>query len=173
MHLTDDQLNEYLDRETSEREQIESHLAVCKECAARLTALQALFAELDSLPEMELTQDLAARFTPTLNLTPKLPPFLTLTATLQAAVALITLVVAAPFVSSVLPATETPSFTEILIRFQIQWLTWLNTLSTFHVPTVPQIAMPELSSFMLTLMLAGVSMLWLVGNGLLLRKQTK
>ena len=61
MHLTDDQLNEYLDNESSERPQIESHLAECAECAARLTALQALFDEIQSLPEVELTRSIRAR----------------------------------------------------------------------------------------------------------------
>ena len=55
MHLTDDQLNEYLDNETAERAQIELHLDSCDECAARLSTLQDLFAELESLPELALT----------------------------------------------------------------------------------------------------------------------
>ena len=39
--LTDVQLNEYLDNETTnERSQIESHLSSCDECAARLSTLQ-------------------------------------------------------------------------------------------------------------------------------------
>jgi hypothetical protein len=173
MHLTDDQLNEYLDNETGERAQIESHLSSCDECAARLTSLKTLFTEIESLPELELTRSFAARFTPALSLTPKLPPFLTLTATLQAALALITLIVAAPFVTNLLPAVEMPSFAKILILLQTQWITWLETLSTLQFPSVPQITMPELSSLVYTLTLAGVSLLWLVGNGLLLRKQTK
>ena len=37
MHLTDDQLNEYLDEATAERVQIEAHLSSCDECAARLS----------------------------------------------------------------------------------------------------------------------------------------
>ena len=58
MHLTDEQLNEYLDNETNERVQIETHLSSCGECAARLSTLQALFTELDSLPEVALTKSL-------------------------------------------------------------------------------------------------------------------
>ncbi len=57
MHLTDDQLNEYLDEATTERAQIEAHLSSCDECAARLSTLQNVFTELDSLPELELTRD--------------------------------------------------------------------------------------------------------------------
>ena len=63
MHLTDDQLNEYLDEATTERVQIEAHLFSCDECAARFSTLQNVFTELDSLPELELTRDLAAPFT--------------------------------------------------------------------------------------------------------------
>lgn len=188
MHLTDEQINEYLDNESTERAQIESHLTSCDECAARLTALQTLFAELDSLPELELTHSLreaslsdAARFLPSPSLTPQLPRWLTLTATLQAAVALITLIVAAPFIAGLLPAVQTPSFTDVFIQLQSQWIAWLDFLSTlrlnsgqaFQVPTLPQLPVLEISSLMLTLTLAGVSMLWLVGNGLLLRNQIK
>ena len=50
-HLTDEQLNEYLDHESQEHAQIESHLSACDECTVRLAALQTLFTELDSLPE--------------------------------------------------------------------------------------------------------------------------
>ena len=53
MHLTDVQLNEYLDNETTERTQIESHLSVCDECTARLSALKTLFTEIESLPEIK------------------------------------------------------------------------------------------------------------------------
>ena len=62
MHLTDQELNEYLDNETVNRAEIEMHLDSCDECAARLSTLQALFADLDSLPEVTLSRDLAARF---------------------------------------------------------------------------------------------------------------
>lgn len=179
MHLTDDQLNEYLDDETNARAEIESHLSSCDECAARVTAFQSLFAELDSLPEAELTRDLASRFTLPANLPLQLPRWLTLTATLQAAFALIALVVAAPFVLRMLPAFEMPSFTDLILQLQSQWTMWLDMLATlrlnsgqaFQLPTMPQLPVLELSSLMLTLTLAGVSVIWLIGNGLLLRNQ--
>ena len=173
MHLTDDQLNEYLDNESTERIQIETHLSSCDECAARLTALKALFAEIESLPELELTHNIATRFSPTPSLQQQLPAWLTLTATLQAALALITVIIAAPFITNLLPAIETPSLTDIFLQLQSQWAAWLNLLSTFQLPTVPQLPALEISSLMLTLTLAGVSILWLVGNGLLLRNQIK
>lgn len=173
MHLTDDQLNEYLDNEIAERVQVESHLASCADCAARLTALRTLFAELDSLPELELTHSLASRFTSTGQLTLQLPRWLTLTAISQAAFALIALILAAPFMMNLLPAVETPSFTDLFFQLQSQWIAWFDVLSTFHFPAIPQLPPIELSTFALTLTLIGASLLWLVGNGLLLRRQFK
>ena len=173
MHLTDEQLNEYLDEATTERAHIEAHLSSCDECAARLSTLQNLFTELDSLPELELTRDLAAPFTLRPSLPAQLPKFLTLTAVLQAAVALAALIVAVPFVSALLPQIELPSFTKLFFQIQSQWTVWLDQLSTLALPTFQLINLPtfEMSSLLFTL--AGVSVLWILGNGLLLRNQMK
>ena len=175
-HVTDAQLNEYLDNETTseERTRIESHLLACEECAARVAALQTLFAEIESLPELELSKPLAAPFTPPSSLpVPQLPRWLTLTATLQAAGALIALLIAGPFVGNLLPSVEMPSLTTIILQLQAQWMVWLDLLSTFQIPALPELPELEISSLMLTLILAGASLLWLVGNGLLLREQSK
>jgi hypothetical protein len=172
-HISDVQLNEYLDNEIAEPAQIESHLDSCGECAARLTALQTLFAELDSLPELSLTRDLATRFASTGQLTPQLPRWLTLTAISQAALALIALIVAAPFVMNLLPAVETPPFTEILFQLQTQWLTIFSTITNYQLPSLPSLPPLQIPTSTLSITLAGAFLLWLVGNGLLLRKQIK
>ena len=172
MHLTEDQLNEYLDNETAERTVIESHLSSCDECAARLSTLQNLFAELDLLPEVELTRNLAAPFTLRSSLPAKLPTFLKLTVTLQAVIALVAIIVAAPFVIQLLPAIEMPSFGNVFIQLQTQWTTWLDMLSQIQMPALPTFSF-ELSSLYLMTALVVVSMIWLVGNGLLLRNQIK
>jgi hypothetical protein len=172
MHLTDDQLNEYLDHETTERVQIELHLDSCDECAARLSTLQDLFVELESLPELALTRDLAAPFAPRPSLSAQLPAWLPLTVTLQAAIALVALILAAPFVSQLLPALETPSLSDAFIQLQTQWTTWLDMLSQFQMPIIPTFSF-EISSLYLMSALAVVSVLWLMGNGLLLRNQIK
>ena len=172
-HLTDMQLNEHLDNESSEGVQIEAHLAECADCAARLTALQALFAEIESIPEVALSRPIAARFTRPVGLPAPLPRFISLAATLQAAMALLILTLAAPFLTNLLPDVETPSLTGMMLQLQRQWITWSDLLSSFQWPTLPQLPALEISSFMLTLTLIGISMLWLLGNGLLLRKQMK
>ena len=177
MHLTDVQLNEYLDNESQEQAQIETHLSSCDECAARLTALQALFTEIESLPELALSKSLAAPFTRQSNLPAQLPRWLTLTASLQAALALIAIIIAAPFVlqfiSPYLTAAQSPSFTDLLVQIESQWIAWLDALSQVQIPTLPEIPVIEVSSFVITLTLAGIFMLWLVGNGLLLRNKIK
>jgi hypothetical protein len=170
MHLTDDQLNEYLDHETTERKQIELHLDSCDECAARLSMLQDLFAEIESLPELALTKSLAAPFALRPSLPAQLPAWLPLTVTLQATVALVALIIAAPFGFQLLPVVELPSLSDAFIQLQSQWTTWLDMLSQFQMPTLPTISF-ELSSLYLMSALAVVSVLWLVGNGLLLRNQ--
>lgn len=171
-HISDVQLNEYLDNESTERVFIESHLSACDECAARYSTLQNLFAELDSLPEMELTRDLAARFTPRSSLPAKLPKFLTLTAILQTALAIVASVIAVPFMASLFPVIEMPSFTTIFANLQSQWVFLLDQLSTFHFqPVTFNLPVFEMSSLLFTL--AGMSILWILGNGLLLRNQMK
>lgn len=173
MHLTEEELNEYLDNELQDRAPIELHLSSCAECVARLATLQALFAEIESLPELELTRSIAARFAPSLGLPAQLPRWLTLTAILQAALALVAIILAAPVVMDLFPVIQTPSLTDVFVQIQSQWTAWLGILSNFQLPSVPEIPVFEFSSFILALILVGVSMLWLIGNGLLLRNQIK
>ena len=172
MHLTDEQLNEYLDEATQERTQIESHLSACDECAARLSSLRNLFAEIESLPELALSKSLAAPFKRTSSLPSQIPAWLPLTVILQAAIALVALVAALPFLTQLLPKIESPSLSSVFIQLQTQWTAWLDLLSQFQMPTLPTFSF-ELSSLYLLSALAAVSMVWLVGNGLLLRNQIK
>ena len=173
MHLTEEELNEYLDNEIQDRVPIELHLSSCAECAARLDALQALFAEIESLPELELTRSIAARFAPSPGMPVTVPRWLTLTAILQATLALVAIILAAPVVMDLFPVIQTPSLTVIFIQIQSQWTAWLGVLSTFRLPSVPEIPVFEFSSLILALIFVGVSALWLIGNGLLLRNHIK
>ncbi len=176
-HLSEEQLNEFLDNESKEQNEIETHLSSCNECAARFNSLQALFTELDSLPELTLSRDLATAVTQRVGWSGVLPKWLTLTIALQAALALIASVIAVPFIiefaSESMPVLQSPSIPEILIQLQAQWITWLDTLSTFQMPVIPSIPTLQFSSLMILFTLAGASILWLVGNGLLLRNQIK
>lgn len=175
MHLTDEQLNEYLDNESNERLIIETHLDSCGGCAARLSALQALFTDLESLPEIALSTNLAAHFMPDRKPVPQLPRWLTLTASLQAAAALVALILAIPFISTMLPQIEPPSFTIYLFELQALWASWLDALSNFQFPTAQFANLPTypvLETTTLFIALAIVSIFWIFGNGLLLRNRS-
>ena len=172
MHLTEEQLNEYLDNESTEHVFIEAHLSTCDECAARFSTLQNLFTELDYLPELELTRNLAAPFSLRPSLPAQLPKFLTLTVILQTALAIVAAVIAVPFMASLFPVIEMPSFTTIFANLQSQWVFLLDQLSTFHFqPVTFNLPVYEMSSLLFTL--AAMSILWILGNGLLLRNQMK
>jgi anti-sigma factor RsiW len=176
-HLTDELLNEFLDGEVSDRAETEKHLAECADCAARLAAFQALFADLDSLPEVTMTHDLAAPVTRTLTGRAALPRSLRLTVILQAALTVIAIIFAAPFVTQLLApylaSVQSLSLTEMFLEVQIQWALWLDMLSQFQIPSIPEIPTVEVSNIYMTLTLTVISILWLVGNGLLLRNKIK
>lgn len=175
MHLTDEQLNEYLDHESYERAEIEAHLLACADCAARLSVLQTLFDEIESLPDLALSHSIAARLTLPSRRSTALPRSLTLTVTLQAALAIVTIILAAPFVmQSISPYVlnlPSPSIGEVIMQIQSQWILWLDALSQFQLPSIPEVPVMELSSLFVMLTVIGVSLLWLIGNGLLLRNK--
>jgi hypothetical protein len=177
MHLTDEQLNEYLDRETGDRAQMESHLSVCADCADRLSEMKVLFSEIESLPELAISPGFGARFMPSRSDPAPLPRSLTLTMIVQAALAAVGIVIAAPFVrqfiSSYSAGPSTLSFIEIFLQIQNAWAAWLDTLSSFSFPNLPEIQLVNVSSLVVVLAVIGVSLLWLIGNGLLLRNQMK
>ena len=176
-HLTDVQLNEYLDNGIKDRAQVELHLSSCSDCAARLAALHALFDEIEALPEIALSHNLAAAVTRGLSGRAALPRSLRLTVALQFAAAIGALIFSAPFVAQFLSpyvtGLQAPSLVDVLLQVQTQWTAWLDMLSQAQLPHIPEIPVFELSGLFIMLTVVGVSVLWLVGNGLLLRNQIK
>ncbi len=61
-HLSDSQLNEYLDHtlDASTRRVVESHVEICSDCRARLEELQMVFSDLRDLHEAKLLHDLTS-----------------------------------------------------------------------------------------------------------------
>jgi hypothetical protein len=175
MHLSDEQLNEYLDHATDERAQIEGHLSTCEDCSARLAALQALFSEIESLPELALSPGFSVRLEPAPGVPAGLPHSLRLTLTLQVALATIAIVAAAPFVMQFLApyavSFSAPSLVDIFMQLQSQWTAWLDRLSHISLPAIPELPGIDISNLFVLLTIVGVSLLWLIGNGLLLRNQ--
>jgi anti-sigma factor RsiW len=179
MHLTDEQLNEYLDNESDESAQIETHLSSCDDCAARLTALQAIFTEIESLTELELTHSLAAGFNPNPNLVPRLPRWLTLTATLQTVLAGIAIILVAPFVDQwIAPFSQpytVPFLADVWIDLQLTIAVWIQTFQGIPMPKLPSNLLTLPAGFtpaILSVSVIGMLLAWAFGNWWLLHKKT-
>jgi hypothetical protein len=61
-HLTDSQLNEYLDHtlDLAARRAVQAHLQACDDCRVRLEEIQFVFSGLANLPEARLPRDLTS-----------------------------------------------------------------------------------------------------------------
>ena len=174
-HLTDDILNEYLDDALTPaaRAVAESHLRACADCELRLDELADVFSALSALPDLELARDLSADVVRTLTPQPiPLPRFLKWTALLQVAATLTALVISLPLLQTMfamdIPAIALPSLLDLTLRFE-QTVTEMQTLFTQYQWQMPRLSF-EVSSLYITVAVFSVTLLWLVGNGLLLRK---
>ena len=173
-HLTDEQLNEYLDSPPVPGlpSPVALHLDTCDECQTRLNDLRAVFTALESLPEVKLSRDLTssvmAKLRPSWGGLPIRPArtwtWLSLTQALGA------LVIFAWLASSfVLPpeiATYQPPTFDSLVVSALQLLSSF----TFEAPTLTiQSSTIDLQSTTILTFIVSAAVLWLVGNGLLLR----
>lgn len=169
-HLSDETLNEILDHALAPRQcaEAESHLAVCPECAARLDELRALFAELDSLPDLALNVDFAPAIIARLEQNAPIPRPVRWLTLAQALGAILAGVLAWPLVETILQPLKLPSFAEILAGATSSWLQATADLRlpelTFQTPTLGL----DLTSTSPTVAIVIVSVLWLAANGLLL-----
>jgi len=170
-HLTDDQLNEYLDNSTLENSSIR-HLDTCKDCQFRLEELRSVFTALESLTELQpprdLTSTIMAKLSPVWGGMASRP---TKTWTwLSAAQAIGAFAILAWLASSfTLPpeiATYQPPTFDTLLASVFQLLSSF----TFETPTFEfQSTTIDLQSTTILMFVISAIMLWLVGNGLLLR----
>ena len=188
MHLDEVTLNEYLDAALApeRRGAVEAHLAQCPDCTTRLNGLRALFAELETLPETSPRRDLSpAVITAIRRRLPQSPvaaPALRAVFAAQALIALVLLGLALP---TIMRATQWAVVTQLagqavadiagafpglpseLLALQIS----LQRFMAASLEFVRQPPLPSLPMLNVGLCLAAVSLLWLVGNGLLLRRQ--
>lgn len=171
-HLTDDTLNEYLDDALppAGRAAVESHLRDCADCELRLDELADVFSALAALPDMDLARDLSVEVVRTLAPQP-LPRLLKLTALLQVIAALAALAAALPLLQTMfefdVPALALPTLLDLTLRFE-QIATEMQTPFAQIQWQMPRFDL-EISSLYITVAVFSVTLLWLVGNGLLLR----
>lgn len=170
-HLTDDQLNEYLDNSTLENSSIR-HLDTCKDCQFRLEELRSVFTAIESLPEIAMPRDL------TTSIMVKLSPswgglsirhaktwtWLSLAQAIGAFAILAWL--ASSFTLPPEIAAYQPPTLDTLLASVFQLLSSF----TFETPTFEfQSTTIDLQSRTILMFVISAIVLWFVGNGLLLR----
>jgi hypothetical protein len=184
-HLSEEQLNEYLDGALEEQtyRKVASHLAECADCRAQLEDLKLVFTSLGDLPESPLARDLTPFIM--LRLLPNLPVRVwTRAFAAQWGVVLGILFWLALQVIPVIsisefnfPVPSTLGFQTLITRL----LTIQFELPTLRFPTLsyrlPQfdIQIPAISLQLSTIHVAALMipafLLWVVGNAILLRSR--
>ena len=182
-HLTTEALNGFLDGflDPDEIPFVERHLAACDACSARLAELQAVFAGLGALPEIALERDLSAAVLAAIQPPLRLPARLKWGMIAQAAITLVVSIIAAPFLLNsqwgqfiqawiarldlIAPQAwlgPALAWAQNLLALQLDWHAWLAAL-----PQFPSLGLAQ--NTLWPLFLAAV-LLFILGNGLLLRK---
>jgi len=180
-HLDDDTLNEYLDSalDAARRAEVDAHLTACVDCAARVEKLRLLFTAIESAPHAPLHRDFSASVVAALQErhqpAPVLLPQLRVAFAMQAIVALILFAFAAPIAMQALPVSETPQFTQQVFDAIADTLAeWSASLAlarqtvTNAASALNDLPLPALSLLALSLGGLAVTLMWLVGNGLLI-----
>ena len=182
-HLTDETLNEYLDEAlpAAPAAAVAAHLAECAGCTARLASLRALFAELDALPEVPLSRNLAPAVLAALPATVAMrktvtarQPAIRWVAVGEVVAALALLVLAWPLIAALLagvPALAADWLARLPALASFDWLAqaqgWLAAL----LPTPSSAWLPAgLGPLTLGLAVAAAAAVWLVGNAVMLRR---
>lgn len=180
-HLDDVSLNEYLDSALppERRADVDAHLATCPACAARLAEQRALFAALATWPDVPLEHDLTSRVLTTLRpqRTP-LPGIVRWALVIQGGLAMVFILVAAlvlvytltPPDSFINPAIDSLShLTELLtVQGHASWEAARTTITSALDATLA--FFPKSFEWMWFAGLVAVLVLWLAGNGVLLRR---
>jgi anti-sigma factor RsiW len=187
VHLDDVLLNEYLDEalERSARTEVEAHLAHCPDCSIRLMKLRTLFSDLESLPDLPLERDLTPAVLAVARRKsrpqPLASPVLGLIFALQAVVSIVLLGLSLPFFTQLLQSFTSFQFGEqvsillanLLATLSASWSALLtsaqNLVSESTSLMQPIQTLPFISEASLMICLSAVFLLWLLGNGLLLR----
>ena len=174
-------LQEYLDGVLADedRERLELHLAQCDDCAAEYASLKYLYSEMERLPDEPLAHDISARVIRSIALKEDRKPTLYLVITAQLTAAIIVFAAIWPRISLELNSRYSlvqlleplRNFEELSAQgtlFVREFLNWI------HIQWIATLSMPAIdwpiTGLPLALAVGGMTLLWLLGNGLLLRQ---
>jgi hypothetical protein len=185
IHPGEDSLNEYLDGYLADDQKIEleNHLETCAQCASRLAELREVFQNLESLPNYSLDRDLSVEVVSAIQPRINLSPGWKWGAFVQFVLAFIVILLAVP----VLLETWKPNltgmqysliqmFSERWIALLAQWstlsvefqLVWSNLVTEWNPPSIL-----ETSQVVIWPIFLSAILLFIVGNGLVLRRITR
>jgi hypothetical protein len=188
-HLDDDTLNAYLDETLPAAAYAEAtaHLQACTACASRLNSLTALFTSLETLPDLPLARDLSplvvAAIRPKPILRPVISPTMRLAFAFQLLLAIGALAAAIPFATKF--AVYIPTFNSFdFMNTTLQgFVSSFQTLIALPQPEtlipadlttlLTQLPVLPISTALIAACLAGVTVLWLIGNSVLLRPMSR
>jgi len=180
IHLDDVTLNEYLDVALTpdRRREVEAHLSACAACQSRLEELRMLFATLESLPNVLLEHDLSRNVVAALK-PQQLPWPLRLAFVTQAGLVLLLGLALWPTLSAFATPISTdrfigPLFSAFADSAQALAAQWQAALESARVSIASGLdsartLLPASFGVGWGAGLAAVALLWLAGNGLLLR----
>ena len=176
-HPSEEQLQAFLDGELESQpgSWVADHTRTCAACGRRLQRLRSLFARIESVPELELGVDLSAQI---LGALPRGRGRLPLLAGLEAAAAAILVALGLPWLAA------SGVVTEIARSAQLTLDPWIGALAPFLADLTAELglvvarlgavgtwpSLPSIPAAQLWLLGGSAAALWVVGNGLLLRR---
>ncbi len=180
-HLDEWSLQEYLDDVLADddRESLEAHLVECDDCAEKFASLKYLYSEMERLPDEPLAHDLSTRVIRSLTLKEGRKPYLHRILAAQLAAAIIMFLTIWPRIPLELGGRYSlaqlleplQKFVELSaqgILFMREFLDWIYAqwVATLSMPAIdwPFTGLPLASA------VGAMTLLWLLGNGLLLRE---
>jgi hypothetical protein len=183
-HFSDDVLNEFLDGnlDSDEIVNFEAHLRACTNCTARLEDLRTVFSSLDTLPDIFLERDFSVYVVSAIQPDVIISKRLKWGLAAQVILALIMLSLVLPrLLQTWQPALQriqqplNEQIQDILLSwtadFSAQFIVWQICLSNLVSEWQPP-SLPVTSQTMVWPIIIIASLVFVVGNGLILRKFT-
>ena len=180
-HFDEWSLQEYLDDvlAAGSRERLEVHLTECDDCAEKFVSLKHLYSEMERLPDEPLAHDLSVRIIRSLTLKEGRKSYLHPVLAAQLAAAIIVLLAIWPRISlefgskfSLVQLLEplriiADLYTQgiLLVKEFLNWI-YASLTATLSMPTIDW----PITGLPLALAVGAMILLWLLGNGLLLRQ---
>jgi hypothetical protein len=185
-HFDDDMLNEYLDGYLTESQiaDIDRHIATCSECASCLGNFQTLFSELEALPDIELERSFDTTVLTALQPKWNLSRHLKWGALVQFITATVILLITLPKVANIWQPFIDQARDTLVTSFVYAWNTLVTQITAglgslqmdwpqCLPPSLGNVAHSESALLIGCATFIAIVFLFLIGNGLLLRKVTR